>query len=61
MSDEYEQLCLDSIKVLKLNVNFVYDKIIEQFINNNGNCNEATFSLLNWSHLLDTNNNKGNI
>jgi hypothetical protein len=49
-----------SIKLLKSTVNFVYNELIEEFINNNGLCKEATFTLANWSYLLDQANNKGN-
>ena len=46
-----------------------YDKIIvlgcdtitcarmDEFINNNGSCSRATFTLINWSILFDKNNN----
>jgi hypothetical protein len=45
-----------SIKLFKCNVNFVYEELIQQFINNNGNCDEATFFLINWGILFDYNN-----
>ena len=46
-------------KIFKSNVNFVYDELIKQFINNKGNCLESTFCLINWGYILDSNNNEG--
>ena len=45
-----------SIKLFKCNVDFVYEALIQQFINNNGQCDEATFFLINWGILFDYNN-----
>ena len=51
---------IKTIKLFKCNINFVYEELIDQFINHNGDCREATFCLINWSVLLDPNYNNGN-
>jgi hypothetical protein len=44
-------------KLFRLVVDYVYKEIINEFINNNGSCSRATFTLINWSILFDKNNN----
>jgi hypothetical protein len=50
-----------AINIFKSNVSFVYDELIKQFINDNGNCSESTFCLINWSYILDPNNEGWNL
>ena len=40
-------------KLFQLLVDFVHDEILDQFVNNNGNCDHATFWLINWSIVID--------
>ena len=40
----------------KLLVNFVYEEVYDQFINNNGVCKRSTYSLINWSFITDSEN-----
>ena len=42
--------------LFKLLVNFVYETLLDQFINNNGECKYSTFSLINWNVLIDDKN-----
>ena len=46
----------NSSQLFKLIVDFVYDKILNQFIDEKGDCKESTYCLINWSVL--TNNTK---
>jgi hypothetical protein len=50
-----------AINIFKSNVRFVYDELINQFINDKGNCSESTFCLINWSYILDPNNEGSNL
>jgi hypothetical protein len=34
-------------------VDFVYKELIKQFLNNNGECVDSTFRLINWSVITD--------
>ena len=34
-------------------VDFVYEELLDQFINNNGDCEYSTFRLINWSIITD--------
>ena len=36
-------------KLFRFIVNFVYDELNTQFINNNGNCNSSTLQLINFN------------
>ena len=47
---------LQSNKVFRLVVNFVYEEILNQFIISNGQCSETTFSLINWNLLIGCKN-----
>ena len=49
----------DSDKVFRLLVDFVYKEVINEFINNNGECKNKNFTLINWSILFDKNNKGG--
>ncbi len=48
----------NSIKIIKLNLNYVYEQLINEFINNNGYCNNSTYNLFNWKYILDSTNCK---
>jgi hypothetical protein len=48
-----------SIKLLKHNIDFVYEELVIQFLNKNGGCHESTFYLINWNFILDSNKNRG--
>ena len=43
-------------KLFRQNVDFVYEEILSQFINNNGNCKSSTFWLINWGIIFDRRN-----
>ena len=47
---------LQSNKVFRLLVNFVYEEILNQCTNENGECRETTYSLINWNILVDSKN-----
>ena len=47
-----------SIKLIKYNLNYVYQTLINEFINNKGNCNDSTYNLINWDYILDSDNSK---
>ena len=57
MDDEISSL--NSIKQFNSNLNFVYEELIRQFLNKNGNCEQLTFCLINWSYVLDSSRNRG--
>jgi hypothetical protein len=46
----------NSIKIINYILNFVYDELKEEFIKQNGNCNNSTYNLINWDYILDSNN-----
>jgi hypothetical protein len=46
-------------KIFKNLVNFVYEELLNQFLNNNGDCEESTFRLVNWSIILDRKRTEG--
>jgi hypothetical protein len=46
----------NSIKIINYNLNFVYKELIEEFIKQNGKCNNSTYNLINWDYIRDTNN-----
>jgi hypothetical protein len=48
----------NSIKIIKLNLNYVYEQLIHEFIKNNGYCNNSTYNLINWKYILDSTNCK---
>jgi|LakMenEpi03Aug12_release.lakeMendotaPanAssembly.Ray.scaffolds.fasta_scaffold5119049_1 hypothetical protein len=43
-------------ELFRQNVDFVYEEILSQFINNNGNCKSSTFWLINWGIIFDRRN-----
>ena len=45
-----------SKEIIEFNLNYVYDELIQQFLNNNGHCNYLTYNLINWDYILDSNN-----
>ena len=47
---------LHASSAFRLVVNFVYEEIFDQFINNNGACKRSTYSLVNWSFITDSEN-----
>ena len=47
----------NAIKIFNCNVNFVYEELLNQFINNNGQCDSSTYYLINWHILIDSSNN----
>lgn len=42
-----------SNKLFRFIVNFVYEELINQFINNNAECNSSAFWLINWNLISD--------
>jgi len=48
----------NSVEIIKLNLNYVYKELINEFVNNNGHCNDSTYNLINWHYILDTTNCK---
>ena len=46
-----------SNELFKLIIDFVYKEIINQFINDDGECKATTFHLINWPILFENNNN----
>ena len=48
----------NTIEIMKLNLNYVYKELINEFVNNNGNCNDSTYNLINWNYILDSTNCK---
>ena len=43
-------------RLFRLVVNFVYEELLNQFINNNGHCKDSTFLLINWGSILENSN-----
>ena len=43
-------------KLFRLNVNFVYEELLNQFVNNNGDCKLSTFWLISWGIICDPKN-----
>jgi hypothetical protein len=46
----------NSLKIIKYNLNYVYQELIIEFINNKGHCNDSTYNLINWEYILDSDN-----
>jgi hypothetical protein len=40
-------------KIFRYLLDFVYKELLNQFINNNGNCKCSTFQLINWSVITE--------
>jgi hypothetical protein len=40
-------------KIFRHLIYFVCEELLNQFINNNGDCNASTFRLINWSVITD--------
>ena len=40
-------------KIFRENLNFVYEELLNQFLNNNGYCKNSTFLLINWAVIFD--------
>ena len=55
--DVYEE---NTNKLFRQLVNFVYEELLNQFLNNNGDCKESTYLLLNWTSIVE-NSNDGNL
>ena len=43
-------------ELFKFTVNYVYEKIVSQFLNDNGNCDPSIFWLTNWNIICDNRN-----
>ena len=43
-------------RLFRLVVNFVYEELLSQFLNNNGECKESTFLLINWTSIIENSN-----
>jgi hypothetical protein len=47
-----------SIEIIEYNLSYVYQTLIDEFVNNNGCCNESTYNIINWNYIIDSNNCK---
>ena len=45
--------------LFRLIVDYVYEEILKDFFNNDGECNYSTFSLINWSVIIDNKSGDG--
>lgn len=43
-------------KLFRVNVNFVYEELLNQFLNNNGDCKLSTFWLIGWGIICNPKN-----
>ena len=46
----------NSIEIIKFNLNYVYQELIDEFISNKGKCNNLTYNLISWDYILKSNN-----
>jgi hypothetical protein len=44
-------------KIFRHLLDFVYEELLNQFINNNGDCKDSTFRLVNWLNITNYSTN----
>ena len=43
----------NSTKIFELNINYVYEELVSEFIQNRGFCTDLTYNLINWKYAID--------
>ena len=46
-----------NVKIFELNVNYVYEETLSEFVNNNGICSDSTFFLIHWDYITTAGSN----
>ena len=51
-----EAIDASTSRIFRFVVNFVYEELLNQFLNNNGECKESTYLLINWTSIVENSN-----